>query len=183
VPIEKCQELVPDQIVQSARKMLKTRDDAVAQAMRNLHMSLDKSHEKGRRLAQEVLGAQDGQCLAEEGEQQALETEKLAKYEVDELTHRLEECDQTIEELNADIASTTQEMENYRAQTDKAKLELDSMRFQSSGHGRRATLLRSNDEVTVGGVLQSLKERTVSATRNPALQEKYDATLDFGGED
>ncbi len=56
-------------------------------------MVLDKSHEKGRRLAQEVLDAQDGQCLTEEGEQQALEEEKLAKYEVDELTHRLEECD------------------------------------------------------------------------------------------
>jgi hypothetical protein len=113
--------------------------------------------------------------LAEEGEQQELEEEKLDKYDVDELTHRLEECDQTIEELNAEIALTTQEMENYRAQADKAKLELDAMWFQSSGHGRRATLLRSNDELTVGGVLQSLKERSVSATRNPALQEKYDA--------
>jgi hypothetical protein len=179
VPIEKWQELAPDQIVRSARKMLKAREDAVAQAVRNLRMDLDKSHEKGRRLAQEVLGAQDGQWLAEEGEQQALEAEKLAKYEVDELTHRLEECDQTIEELNAEIASATQEMENYRTQADKAKLELDAMRFQSSGHGRRATLLRSTDEVTVGGVLQSLKERSVSATRNPALQEKYDAALDF----
>jgi hypothetical protein len=85
VPIGRWQELAPDQIVQSARKMLKARDDVVAQAVRNLRMALDKSHEKGRRLAQEVLGAQDGQRLAEEGEQQALETEKLAKYEVDEL--------------------------------------------------------------------------------------------------
>ncbi len=107
VPIERWQELAPDQIVQSARKMLKAWDDAVAQVVRNLRMALDKSHEKGRRLAQEVFGAQDGQRLAEEGEQQALEVEKLAKYEVDELTHRLEECDQTIEELNAEIASTT----------------------------------------------------------------------------
>ncbi len=49
VPIEKWQELSPDQIVQSSRKMLKTRDDAVTQAVRNLHMTLDKSHEKGRR--------------------------------------------------------------------------------------------------------------------------------------
>ncbi len=179
VPIEKWQELAPDQIVQSARKMLKARDDVVAQSMRNLRMALDKSHEKGRSLAQEVLGAQDGQRLAEEGEQQELETENLAKYEVDELTHRLEECDQTIEELNAEITSTTQEMENYRVQSDKVKLELDVMLFQSSGHGRRVTLLRSDDEVTVGGVLQSLKERSVSATRNPALKEKYDASLDF----
>jgi hypothetical protein len=127
------------QICQGAAELLLAilaRDDAVAQAVRNLRMSLDKSHEKGRSLAQEVLGAQDGQRLAEEGEQQALEAEKLAKYEVDELTHRLEECDQTIEELNAEIASTTQEMENYRTQADKAKLELDAMRFKSSGHAR-----------------------------------------------
>jgi hypothetical protein len=67
VSIEKWKELAPDQIVQSVRKMLKARDDAVAQAVRNLHMVLDKSHEEGRRLAQEVLGAQDGQRLAEEG--------------------------------------------------------------------------------------------------------------------
>ncbi len=107
--------------------MLITRDDAVGQAVRYLRMDLDKSHEKGRRLAQEVLVTQDGQRLAEEGEQQALEEENLVKYEVDELTHRLYECDQTIEELNAEIASTTQEMENYRAQTDKTKLELDAM--------------------------------------------------------
>jgi hypothetical protein len=60
VPIEKWQELAPDQIIRSTRKMLKARDDAVAQAVRNLRMALDKSHEKGRRLAQEVLGAQDG---------------------------------------------------------------------------------------------------------------------------
>jgi hypothetical protein len=93
VPIERWQELAPDQIVQSTRKMLKVRDDSVTQAVRNLRMALDKSHEKGRRLSQEVLDAQDGQCLAEEGEQQALEEEKLAKYEVDKLTHRLEECD------------------------------------------------------------------------------------------
>jgi hypothetical protein len=64
VSIEKWQELAPDQIVQSARKMLKSRDDAVAQTVRNLRMTLDKSHEKGRRLTQEVLGAQDGQRLA-----------------------------------------------------------------------------------------------------------------------
>jgi hypothetical protein len=56
-PIEKWQELAPDQIVQSARKMLKVWDDAVAQTVRNLRMALDKSHEKGRSLAQEVFGA------------------------------------------------------------------------------------------------------------------------------
>jgi hypothetical protein len=69
--------------------MFKVRDDAVDQTVRNLLMDLDKSHEKGRRFAQDVLGAENGQRLTEEGEQQALETEKLPKYEVDELTHRL----------------------------------------------------------------------------------------------
>ncbi len=34
----------------------------------------------------------------------------LSTSEVVDLTHRLEECDQTIEELNAEIASTTQEI-------------------------------------------------------------------------
>jgi hypothetical protein len=53
LPIERWKELAPDQIVQSARKMLKARDDAVAQAVRNLLMALEKSHEKGRRLAQD----------------------------------------------------------------------------------------------------------------------------------
>jgi hypothetical protein len=81
VPIEKWQELAPDQIVQSTRKMLKARDDVVDQSVRNLRMALDKSHEKGRRLAQEVLGAQDGKRLAEEGEQQSLESEKFVKYQ------------------------------------------------------------------------------------------------------
>ena len=112
LPIEKWQELAPRQTVQYARRVLQARDDVVAQAVENLRAALDKSHEKGRRLAQEVLITQDGQRVAEEVEQQVLEAEKLAKYEVDELTHRLEECDQTIEELNAEIASTTQEMEN-----------------------------------------------------------------------
>ncbi len=59
VSIEKWQELTSDQIVQSDRKMFKTRDDAVVQSVRNLRMALDKSQEKGRRL-EEVLGAQDG---------------------------------------------------------------------------------------------------------------------------
>ena len=61
VPIEKWQELAaPRQIVQYARRILKARDDVVAQAVENLRVALDKSHEKSRRLAQEVLVTQDG---------------------------------------------------------------------------------------------------------------------------
>jgi hypothetical protein len=47
VTIDKWQELTPDQIVQSVRKMFKVRDDAVDQTVRNLLMDLNKSHEKG----------------------------------------------------------------------------------------------------------------------------------------
>ena len=57
--------------------MLQARDDVVDQAVENLRAVLDKSHEKGRRLVQEVLIAQDGQRVTEEVEQQALEAEKL----------------------------------------------------------------------------------------------------------
>ena len=176
VPIEKWQELEPRRTVLYAKRVLKARDDAVAQAVENCRAGLDRSHEKGRRLAQEVLIAQDGQRAAEEMEQYALEAEKFAKREVDELTQLLEEDNQRIAELNAELASVTQEMENYRTQASKAKLDLDAMRFQNSEHGRRSTLLRNNDEVTVGGVLQSLKERHVRYT---AMQQKFGTALDF----
>jgi len=48
-----------------------------------------------------------------------------------------------------------------------------------SEHGRRSTILKNNDEVTVGGVLQSLKERHVSAVRYTAMQQKFGTALDF----
>jgi len=112
-------------------------------------------------------------------EQYVLEAEKIAKPEVDELTQLLEEDNQRIEEINAELASVTQEMENYSAQTSKAKLDLESMRFQNSEHGRRSTILRNHDEVTVGGVLQSLKERHVSTVRYTAMQQKLGTALDF----
>ncbi len=79
-------------------------------------------------------------------------------------------------------------MENYRATLESVQQELDSLRFENSrgqtriseGHGRRATLLRSNGDLTVVGVLQSLKgSPKTSSTSNPALQKSYDATLDF----
>jgi hypothetical protein len=70
-------------------------------------------------------------------------------------------------------------MKNCSAQVSKAKLDLESMRFQNSEHERRSTILRNHDEVTVGGVLQSLKERHVSAVRYTAIQQKLGTALDF----
>ena len=66
VPIEKWQELDPRRTVLYAKRVLKARDDAVAQAVENLRATLAKTHEKNRKLAQEVLIAQDGQRAAEE---------------------------------------------------------------------------------------------------------------------
>jgi len=86
VPVERWRELEPRRTVLYDNRMLKTRDDAVAQAVENLRASLDKTHEKNRRLAQEVLIAQDGQSAAEEMEQYVIEAEKIARREVDEVT-------------------------------------------------------------------------------------------------
>jgi hypothetical protein len=100
----------------------------------------------------------------------------------------MEESGQRIEELEAELASATQEVENYRATLESVQQELDNLRFENSrgqtrvleGHDRRATLLRSNGDLTVVGVLQVLKgSPKTSSTSNPALQKSYDAALDF----
>ena len=50
----------------------------------------------------------------------------------------------------------------------------------SEDHGRSPTLLRSNDDLTVVGVLQTMKgSPKTSDTCNPALEKTYDDTLDF----
>ncbi len=45
----------------------------------------------------------------------ASESELIAKEEVDQFVRLMEESGQRIEELEAELASTTQEVENYRA--------------------------------------------------------------------
>ncbi len=143
---------------------------------------------KNQRLSQDIIGALDEVRLAQEAEQLASESELIAKEEVDQYVHLMEESGQRIEELEAELASATQEVENYRATLESVQQELGHLRFENSlgqtriseGHGRRATLLRSNGDLTVVGVLQALKgSPKTSSTSNPALQKSYDAALDF----
>ncbi len=65
---------------------------------------------------------------------------------------------------------------------------MDNLHFENShgqtrvseGHGRRVTLLRSNGDLTVVGVLQALKgSPKTSSTSNPDLQKSHDTTFDF----
>jgi hypothetical protein len=103
--------------------------------------------------------------LAQEAEQLASESELIAKEEVDQFVRLMEESGQRIEDLEEELTSTTQEVENYRATLESVQQELDNLLFENSrgqtriseGHGRSATLLRSNGDLTVVGVLQALK--------------------------
>ncbi len=130
--------------------------------------------------------------LAQEAEQLASESKLIAKEEVDQYVRLMDESDKRIEELETELSSATQEVENYRATLESVKQELDNLRFENSrgqtriseGHDRRATLLRSNRDLTVVGLLQALKgSPKTRSTSNPALQKSYDAELDFLMED
>ncbi len=126
--------------------------------------------------------------LAQVAHQSASESELIAKEEVDQFVRLMEESGQRIEEFEAELASATQEVENYRSTLESVQLELDNLRFENSrgqariseGHDRRATLLRSNGDLTVVGVLQALRgSPKTSSTINPAPQKSYHAELDF----
>ncbi len=134
-------------------------------------MALEKEFRKSQRLSQEIISAEEEARLAQEAE-------VTAKEEVNELVRLMEESGQRIEELEVELASTTQEVENFRATLESVQQELDNLRFEnargsariSEGHGRRATLLRSNGDLTVVGVLQTLKgSPKTSSNSNPAL--------------
>ena len=118
----------------------------------------------------------------------AIDAEQRAKEELDAFIEHMNEAAQEIEELKAELVSVAQEMENFRANFEMAQQQLDNLRFENSrgmnriseGHGRRATLLRSNGDLTVVGVLQALKgSPKTSSTSSPALQKTYDAAFDF----
>ncbi len=53
--------------------------------------------------------------INQEVEQLESESELIAKKEVDQFVRLMEESGQRIEELETDLASATQEVENYRA--------------------------------------------------------------------
>jgi regulator of replication initiation timing len=92
------------------------------------------------------------------------------------------------EEFEAELATVTQEVENYRANLESVTQELDDLRVENSrsqsriseGTGRRATLLRSNGQTTVVGVMQALQvSHKTSSPCNPILQKTFDESLDF----
>jgi hypothetical protein len=66
-------------------------------------------------MSQEIIGALDEVRLAQETEQLPSESELITKEEVDQSVHLMEVSGQRIEELEAELASGTQEVENYRA--------------------------------------------------------------------
>ena len=138
--------------------------------------------------SQEIIGALEEVRLAQEAEQLASESELAAKEEVNGFVRLMEESGQRIEELEAELASVTQEVENYRLNLQSVKQELDDLRFENSrgqsrileGTGRRATLLRSDGNFTVVGVMQALKvSHKTSSPCNPILQKTFDEALDF----
>ena len=181
VPIENWEGQPPAKTVNLLRMLLKSRDKVTTEGMQAYRMALEKEFRKSQRLSQEIISAEEEARLAQEAE-------VTAKEEVNELVRLMEESGQRIEELEAELASATQEVENFRASLESVQQELDNLRFEnargpariSEGHGRRATLLRSNGDLTVVGVLQALKgSPKTSSTSNPALQKTYDAALDF----
>ena len=165
VPIENWERQSPARTVNLLRSLLKNRDKVTTEGMQAYRMALEKEFRKNQRLSQEILGAHDEVRLAQEAEQLAAESELTAKEEVNEFVRLMEDSDQRIEELEAELASATQEVEIFRATLESVQQELDNLRFEnargpariSEGHGRRATLLRSNGDLTVVGVLQALK--------------------------
>ena len=72
------------------------------------------------------------------------ESELIAKKEVDQFVRLMEESGQRIEELEAELASATQEVENYRATLESVQEEVDSLCFENSrGHRLVIRLCRS----------------------------------------
>ncbi len=187
VPIENWEGQQPARTVHLLRTLIKNQDKVTTEGIQACLMSLEKEFRKNQRLSQEIIGALDEVLLAHEAEQMASESELITKKEVDQFVRLMEESGQRIEELEAELASGTQEVENYRATLESVQQELDNLRFENSrgqtrvleGHDRRATLLRSNGDLTVVGVLQVLKgSPKTSSTSNP-LQKSYNAVLDF----
>ena len=171
VPIENWEGQPPAKTVNLLRMLLKNRDKVTTEGMQAYRMALEKEFRKSQRLSQEIISAEEEARLAQEAE-------VTAKEEVNELVRLMEESGQRIEELEAELASATQEVENFRASLESVQQELDNLRFEnargpariSEGHGRRATLLRSNGDLTVVGVLQTLKgSPKTSSNSNPAL--------------
>ncbi len=95
--------------------MFKNRDKVTTEGVQAYHMALEKEFKKNQRLSQEIIGAFDEVRLDQEAEQLTSESELIAKEEVDQYVRLMEESGQRIEELETELVSVTQEVENYRA--------------------------------------------------------------------
>jgi hypothetical protein len=115
VPIENWEGQPPARTVDLLRTMLKNRDKVISEGIQTHRLALDKEYRRNLHLSQEIIGAFDEVRLAQEEERLASESELTAKEEVDEFVRLMEESGQRIEELEAELASATQEVENYRA--------------------------------------------------------------------
>jgi uncharacterized Fe-S radical SAM superfamily protein PflX len=135
---------------------------------------------KNQRLSQEIIGATlDEVRMTQETEQLASESELIVKEEMNEFIRLMEESGQESEELKAELASVAQEVDNLRDTLEMTDRELENLCVENSragvnrisdGYGRCATHLRSNGNLTVVGVLQSMKgSPKTSTTCNPAL--------------
>ena len=184
VPLEKWPMHEPERIVWLIRNMLKNRDNVVAQGMQVHRVAFEKEQKRCQRLSQEIVEALEDARLAQEAE-------NFAKQEAAEFIAQMEAAGEEVEELRGYLATATQELENLQDYVETMEREMAGMRtelssFQAarmsgaSGYGRRATLLRSDGNLTITGVLQSLKETPSSRTTyNPAQQQQYAEALDI----
>jgi hypothetical protein len=114
VPIENSEGQLPVRTVHLLRTLLKNRDSVTTEGIQAYHMALEKEFRKNQRLSQEIIRTIDEVRLVQEAEQLASELELITKEEVDQFVRLMEESGQRIEELEVDLPSTTQEVENYR---------------------------------------------------------------------
>jgi hypothetical protein len=170
VPIENWEGQPPVRTVHLVRTLLKNRDKVTTEGIQTYLMALEKEFRKNQRLSQEIIGAHDEVRLAQETEQLESESELIVKKEVDQFVRLMEESGQRIEELEAELASDTQEVENYRATLEPVQQELDNLSFENSrgqtriseGHDRCATLLRSNGDLTSDGSRSTVDTEGIS---------------------
>jgi hypothetical protein len=125
VPIENWEGQPPARTVHLLRTLLKNRDTVTTEGVQPYRLALEKEFKKNQRLSQEIIGALDEVRLAQEAEQLASESELIAKEDVDQYVRLMKESGQRIEELEAELASATQVVENYRATLESVQQELD----------------------------------------------------------
>ena len=118
--------------------------------------------------------------MALEREQLAIEVEQLDQEELAVFVDQMNASKQEVEQLKDALTEAVQEVVNLRDSFETVQWELDVLRSEGSrtsvsrisdAFGRRATLMRSNGDWTMTGVLQTLKKTPkISTTYSPDLQ-------------